>query len=194
MANTHTNPNPNPSTLYVIGENYYGQLGRVSIGDMQSVLSTLPSDITHVYFGKDFSLFRDTHNNHYSAGYNNEGSCATLKTVKNNAFLPFSPLSFPTHMHVRVCKVCVNVSAQSVFWITDSHRIFGNGNNRKSQLGLGNGNDSSLNALKLIPFFDAQTLIIDIQASNEYSLALSLPNNICVSLIREWTIFTHEQI
>eukprot|EP01083_Nonionella_stella_P217803 781672_1 len=144
-----------------------------------TVLNSLPKDeysedIT-IHSGYKFTIYTNISgehecNHHWAAGSNSHGECCfniTKNATKCNAIQYFNG------KHINILKICVSIGGQSVFWISDTFEVYGNGNNDYGQLGL---NDCSRTwKPRKIPFFKNK-YISDIQCARHYSVALCTTN------------------
>eukprot|EP01084_Bolivina_argentea_P177780 307438_1 len=123
-----------------------------------------------VYSGFRFEICGDVNSNQYFF-FGNDFSILLDNFLRKN----------------KIHKVCVNVAGSSLFFITDSSKVFGCGKNHANQLGDIESNGSfdrfDVSEPKLINSLTKLGCVIDIQSSLTYSIALTGPNRSTVSFI-----------
>ena len=179
------------TTVCVVGSNNSGELG-VS-GDVKQLtnLTTLKSDkidIDSVHFGYEFTIFcnKDFTNIH-AAGTNDAHQCSAIAVSD----IPFSAINYFNSKGIKIKKVYVNITGDSLFWLTDDNKVFGSGSNNHTQ--LGNGKDDI--TPKEPVFIPDLINVIDIKSAMKYSLALCATNNKQLNMIAvHWARYYHAPI
>ena len=83
----------------------------------------------------------------------------------------------------KIAKVCTSTYSESIFWITESGHVYGTGDNRQHQLGI--GNDENQRTPVLIEELQDVT---DIQCADEFTLALCTNSTSdALIIIQYWT-------
>ena len=162
------------SSVYAIGRNCYKEFGASdAIGFSQTrSLKRLDGDmndnyaIMHILSGEDTSIYTDGNQNIWTAGYNHNGSCATnyFGNISGDAF---HKMTYFHENNITIKKISTNIRSRSVFWLTDTNQVYGNGKNADNQLGI-DGNEDQCKPI-LIPILKD---VIDIQSAQFYTLAL----------------------
>ena len=169
--------------LQVVGNNRWSEFG-TNIDRNFATLKSINIDkystkIEEIISGDDFSFFcnNDKDQNIWSAGYNDEGQCATSyfhKIIDDG----FHQIKYFQDNNIRIKKICTNVRALMVFWITESNQVYANGENHSYELGLGH------NTHQCIPILiESLKDVIDIQCARSYAIALcsnNSPNTIII--------------
>ena len=122
-----------------------------------------------VYSGYKLEIWGNVNKNQYSCVSTTKNYSANLrKFLRDNT----------------IRTICVNVAGSSVFWITDTGKVFGNGKNDANQLGDVAGRHSfNVNAPSLIHSLTNLGCIMDIQSSLTYSIALRGPSRSTMNTI-----------
>ena len=110
------------------------------------------------------------------------GQCAA-NTFESNRF---HPLKFFANKGINIRKMCTNVNAWNVFWITELRQVHGNGNNDYHQLGISDDNDNEYKQ----SLIDGLKVLIDVQSNRHYSVALcsnESPNTVIIIRCRQRT-------
>ena len=91
-------------------------------------------------------------------GNNANGQCATNTFESSDEI---KPLKLFTNKGMHIKKICTNVNALNVFWITESGQVYGNVANDKYQLGIAADNDDKCRPILV----DGLKGAIDIQSN-----------------------------
>ena len=163
------------SKVQVIGRNAYGEFG-IQSNDFNGVLrlkqcpiNNKSQNISKIISGNDFGIFYDSeYQNIWSAGYNGTGQCCAnhFEHIENQEH---QSITYFKENNIKINKICTNTCALTVFWITDSNQVYGNGENENFQLGI--GHNKNQNHPVLIPALENMN-VIDIQPAAYYTIAL----------------------
>ena len=171
------------TVVKVIGDNIHGQFGTtipyLPPNLVDGGINKLSTNINQIIFGSQYAIYcEEGYKNIWTAGYNSFGQCAT-DTFKDG----FHLLTFFKNKGINIKKICTNVNAYNVFWITESGLVYGNGTNTEYQLGIGNNDDD-----ESVPILiDGLKDVIDIQCNSSYSIALCSNSRIIFIIVSYWT-------
>ena len=118
------------------------------------------------------------------------GQCATgnFEYIENLQPHGIYSINFFKDNGIKIKRICVNTLSSTVFWITESGKVYGNGYSRNHQLG-------SIEKHPTPIIITALKNVIDIQSNWYYSIALCsniTPNT--TMIIVNWTRLSHIEI
>eukprot|EP01084_Bolivina_argentea_P255458 429672_1 len=164
IDNTINNINPGNIILFV-GKNSNGEAG---LGHMKILkeLTELPSWIENIYSGNAFTIYTSNDNKIiYASGSNYHGACG-INNLKPNV-IKHTKVKYFNENNINIKRICLSSCSSCTFWLTDDHKVYGNGLNDKFQLGLtGKSNKAEPRKLRDL------RLVENIQSALEYSIAL----------------------
>eukprot|EP01084_Bolivina_argentea_P110289 196971_1 len=149
-----------------IGENHYGQFGMGHRRD-KSKLARLktPTTVQQFYCGGNFNIYLDNESNYWCAGLNSYGQCA--KDMKYTIIPKWTRINFFKNKNIKIRQLFVSYSANSVFWLTENNKVYGNGQNNHYQLGI-IGDNKNHYIPQLIPIH----FVKQIRSAEDYSICL----------------------
>eukprot|EP01084_Bolivina_argentea_P158449 276007_1 len=128
----------NVNTLYVIGNNKYGELGlnhKETVNKLTNWNKINYISIANISNGSMHTIFIDANNHFFSAGRNNNGQCACHRD--NKCIIQPTRIHYFDNRNITIRKVHTSVGDNNnTFWITKHFRVFGNGENEYFQLGI----------------------------------------------------------
>eukprot|EP01084_Bolivina_argentea_P271705 462393_1 len=165
------------NTIYVIGNNYTGALAlnhRDTVKELTNWSINNPNiNITNIYCGHSHIVYHGVRKKsnkkavYWTAGSNVDGECCLgnwtgyivkCQRIKHNIF--------------EINKAFVSKNSLSVFWLSNSNEIYGNGFNQFYQLGIKSDKTSKNKPHKIEQLTNKN--IIDIKSSYDYSVALTM--------------------
>ena len=178
------------TTVKIIGRNNCNQFGiqDPSLNSLvDGAINNLSTKIEQIIAGVDFTIYcEEKYKNVWTAGANYSGQCATntFAKVKHVEFDAFHPILFFKNKGINIKKICTNVNARTVFWITESGQVYGNGRNEGYNLGIRYDRSSKCSPVLIHGLKN----VIDIQCNFWYSIALCSNKSPNMFLIIEyWT-------
>jgi len=149
--------------VWAFGDNVCGQLGLGDENIWEEIPKKIPEllNIQSVSCGKSFSLCVSVDGNVWGFGDNSFGQLGIGKVFGDKVYSPVCIENIPF-------IISVHCGYYHSFCISDSHKVFGFGYNKHSQLGIGGSNSKSKPVL-----LKKTKNIIDISCGSEFSVFLS---------------------
>ena len=175
------------TSVHVIGSSYFYEFGYDAGFQTKALskceISTKSANINQIICGDWFNIYLDKDENIWTAGSNGYGQCATnyLGKIKNDGF---HQLKYFKNKNIKIKKICTNIRAKHVFWITTSNKVYANGRNDSNQLGITNSAHSNHQPTPILIFDNILQQDIDIQPGKDFSIVLW--SNLSPIFIRHW--------
>eukprot|EP01084_Bolivina_argentea_P298657 514702_1 len=133
--------------VFVVGYNYYGELGLGHTINEVSTLTELITDfnIKHIYSGTEYSIYYDGEH-YYAAGNNGYGRCGVNNGGGN--IMQLTKVNLDKNQSIQT--VFVNAACSySTFYKTENGMIYASGLNLYHQFGLPNDKRNKSNPIKI---------------------------------------------
>eukprot|EP01084_Bolivina_argentea_P028328 52673_1 len=129
--------------VYGIGSNPYGEFGNgntTSLNALKPLKFSNDDNITHIYNGCYFTIYRSDSNVLYASGDNRYGSCMQDKNSGNKIL---SLTAIKGLQNINISKVYCNPISNSYhgFIVSTDQKLYGFGRNNNGQLGINNNTD-----------------------------------------------------
>eukprot|EP01084_Bolivina_argentea_P283559 485679_1 len=162
--------------VYGIGRNYYGEFGvnnTTKLDELTPLKFSNNLNITYIWNGYGFNIYKNDKNKYYVAGNNKYGTC--MIDGKNEEKIHSLKIINQLN-NLNIANIYCNAvyGAYQCFIITNRNKLYGVGRNDKAQIGIGNNK----NTFKLVNIKWTFGKIKQIQCAMNYSIILTENGNI----------------
>ena len=128
--------------VFSCGNNYKGQLGRITDDSYSSVFQKIENlpEITRIECGDHHPMYIDINNNFYVVGYNKQGQLGLGDTSER-----VEPIKHPSLSNI----IDISSKGNSTFVKTSNNEIYAFGNNEFSQLGIKKEDENQLTPIRV---------------------------------------------
>ena len=161
------------SLVYAVGRNEFDEfvtaLTSYTSPSEQLIKSNINDKsqfIQQIICGNDFSIYFDSNQNVWSAGCNSNGQCCTDDT---QMMVHCHHIKYFQNNNIIIKKIFTTISSSTLFWLTETDQVYGNGFNDHYQLEIGDHTNREFPAF--IPGLDKQN-VVDVKAAHTFSIVL----------------------